>query len=146
VRYGPPSGEQTLEGRERWARFLLDHGETAPARAEYREILRQSQGAALAPAALASAGLARIALAAGAQAEAEARSAEAVRLLQAATLEYDVRARVDVWLARADCVLAAGRKAEALDWAKKAVAAAEQYDAPESQQLARARAVLQKVS
>jgi hypothetical protein len=69
-----------------------------------------------------------------------------VRILEAATLEYDVRARVDVWLVRADCLLAGGQKAEALDWAKKAVAAAEQYDAPESPQLARARVVLQKVS
>ena len=145
VKYGPPAGELTLEARERWARFLLDHGEAAPAAAEYRAILQQSQGAPLAPAALAAAGLARVALAGGAQAEAEAQSAQALRLLDAATLEYDVRARVDVWLVRADCLLAGGQKAAALDWAKKAVAAAEQYDAPESSQLARARAVLQKV-
>ena len=100
----------------------------------------------MAPAALAAAGLARIALAAGAQGEAEAQSAAAVRLLDGATLEYDVRARVDVWLVRADCLMAGGKKAEAVEWAKKAVAAAEQYDAPESAQLARARAVLQRVS
>jgi serine/threonine-protein kinase len=146
VKYGPPGGELTLEARERWARFLLDHGETAAAAAEYRAILQQSSGAAMAPVALAAAGLARVALAAGAQADAEAQSAQAVRLLDAATLEYDVRARVDVWLVRADCLLAGGQRAAALEWAKKAVAAAEQYDAPESSQLARARAVLQKVS
>ena len=146
VRYGPPSGAQTLEGRERWARFLLDHGETEAAAAEYRAILEQSQGMPLPAAAMAAAGIARIALAAGAQAEADKQSAQAVRILEAATLEYDVRARVDVWLVRAECLLAGGQKAEALDWAKKAVAAAEQYDAPESPQLARARVVLQKVS
>jgi serine/threonine-protein kinase len=146
MRYGPPGTPQTLGARERWARFLLDHGETEAAGAEYRAVLQQSSGAASAPAALAAAGLARIALTAGAQSEAEAQSALALRLLDATTAEYDVRARVDVWLVRADCLMAGGQKAAALDWAQKAVAAAEEYDAPESPQLARARGVLQKAS
>ncbi len=146
IRYGPKGTSQTLGARERWGRFLLDHGETAAAGEEYRAILQQSQGTASAPAALAAAGLARISLQGGGQAEAEAESVQALRLLDATTMEYDVRARVDVWLVRADTLWAGGQKAAARDWAQKAVTAAEQYDAPESPRLARARGVLQRVS
>jgi hypothetical protein len=63
-------------------------------------------------------------------------------LMAAATGQYDVRFRVDVWLARAQVLGAEGRMAEARLLAAQAVTASEHTDVPESPRLARARAVL----
>jgi serine/threonine-protein kinase len=146
VRYGVPDGALTLGGRERWARFLLDHGEPGAARTECTQILRIAAGAPSAPAARARADLARIALAAGDSAMADRLSTQALQTIEAVALDYDVRARIDIWLARAEILLAAGQVVAARALAQQAVTAAEQYDAPASPQLARARAALRKSS
>jgi len=145
MRYGPPAGAETLGARERWARFLLSQGETAAAATEFQAILDQSHGAPSAPAALAAAGLAQIAAASGTPANADIQSARALSLLNATTQEYDVRDRIDIWLARAESMLANGNPVEARNWAQKAVTAADAYDAPGSTQVARAREMLRKV-
>jgi hypothetical protein len=75
-------------------------------------------------------------------AQADARSARALQWLDATTVEYDARDRIGVWLARAQVLAAAGRKAEARGLATQAVAAGERMDAPESPRLARAKAIL----
>ncbi len=130
---------------ERWARFLLDHGDTTAAAREFNAVLQQSKGAPSSAAAMAAAGLARIALAAGATAEADAQSARAVKLIDAATGSYDKRMRIEVRLVRARSLATLGRVAEARALAADALADAERFDAPESSQLARARALLKQM-
>jgi len=126
---------------ERWARFLLDHGDSAAAAREFTAVLQQSKGAPSLAAAMAAAGLARIALAAGNTAEADAQSARAVKLIDATTGSYDRRMRIDVQVVRARSLAALGRVQEARALAAEATAEAERFDAPESPQLARARAL-----
>jgi hypothetical protein len=142
VRYGVPAGAFTLGGRERWARFLLDHHEPDAARAECNDILRVAAGSASAPAARAQADLARIALAQGDIAGADRFSAQAMQTIDAVKMGYDVRARTDVWLTRAEFLLANGKKPEAAELAARALAAARASDAPASARLARAFAIV----
>ncbi len=144
LQWGVPGTAATLGAEERWASFLLGQGETAAAVAEFRAVLAQSQGAPSAPAARASAGLAQAALATGDTRGADALSADAMRLLEATTQEYDVRARIDVWIARAEVLRALGRTAEARALAARASAAAAAADPPGSLQLARVRACIEK--
>jgi serine/threonine-protein kinase len=141
IAHGNQAGHITLSIRERWARFLLDHGETTAATEEYNAVLAASHGAVSEPAAMALAGLARIALAAGKVSDAETLSARAVSVLAATTMQYNVRFRVDVALARAQVLAAEGRKDEARALARQAVSASERTDAPQSPRLARAKAL-----
>jgi hypothetical protein len=142
VQWGVPGTAATLDAEERWGSFLLGQGETAAAVAEFRAILAQAHDAPSAPAARAAAGLARAALASGDTRSADASSAAALRILEATTGEYDVRVRIDVWLARAEVLRALGRAAEARGFAARAAGAADAEDAPGSAQPARAHALL----
>jgi hypothetical protein len=146
LRWGVPGTAATLGAEERWANFLLDQGEAAAAAAEFRAVLAQSQGAPSAPAARAAAGLALAALASGDTRSADASSADALRRLQATTQEYDVRVRIDVWLARAEALRALGRAAEARDVARRAASAADAEDAAGTAQPARAHALLARLA
>jgi serine/threonine-protein kinase len=146
VRYGPQGGTQALGARERWARFLLDHGETGPAVAEFNDVVRIAGETPSAPAAMAEAGLARAALAGGDKAGADAASARAMRTLDLVTLEYDFRTRPDVWMVRAEVLLAVGRKADAASLADRALRAAWEYDAPGSGRVARAQDLVRRVA
>ena len=142
--YGPQSGGPALGARERWARFLLDQGETSAAVDEFNAVVKTPTSTPTAPHARAEAGLARIALQAGNLAEADRRTQTALASLDAVTMEYDVRTRVDVWLARCDALLALGRTAEAAAWAEKAQRAAAIYDAAGSAQLVQANAAVRR--
>jgi tetratricopeptide (TPR) repeat protein len=141
LRYGLPASEAVLGARERWARFLLDHGEFALAEAEFRAIMAaRGRQANSAPAALAEAGLARLAMARGDAAGAARLSQSALDTLAATTREYDVRSRIEVWLARATVLRAQGDNAEAARLGAQAAEAAASWCAPEAALLRRARA------
>jgi hypothetical protein len=142
VRNGVPTGALTLGARERWARFLLDHNEPAAASAECNEILRTAGHEASAPAARAEADLARIALAQADMAGADRLAAQAMQTIDAVKVGYDIRARTDIWLTRAETLLATGKKPEAAALAARALAATRASDAPTSPRLARALAIV----
>jgi len=144
IRYGPVGGTGELSARERWARFLLDHGERDAAFAEFTAVVREAQGTKLAAVALAEAGLGRLALAKGAIAQADSATATAIQVLDGITMEMDVRARIEVWLARAESLAAGGKMEEARDFAARAQAGAKSWDAPSSPRLARATALAEK--
>jgi serine/threonine-protein kinase len=144
VRYDIPAGEHALGARERWARFLLDHGEQDAAGAECNDILGVAAGVASAPAALARADLARIALAHGDSTSADRLSEQAIQTIDAVKLGYDVRARTDIWLTRAETLLANGQRPQAAKLAARALAAAQGSDTTGSPRLARARAIVRK--
>ena len=146
LRDGPPSSVAVQSARERWARFLFEHGDVAGADTEFAHTVEAARAAPSAPAARAEAGLARIALLRHNTQAALAHSAHAISLLAATQAQYDVRARVDIWQIRAECLAMAGQTAEARALATEAASAAEQYDAPASPQLARIRATLQAIA
>jgi serine/threonine-protein kinase len=146
LRWGVPDTAETLGARQRWGQFLLTQGETTPAIAEFRAVLEQSHGVPSAPAALAASGLAAAALATGDVRQADANSADALRLLDATTQEYDVRARIDIWLVRAEVLRARGRTGEARDFAERAAKAADIQDAPGTARPARAHALLARLA
>jgi serine/threonine-protein kinase len=140
-----PTSTVALAARQRWARFLLSQGDSAGAATELNGILAVANGTPSAPAALAAADLADLASARGDAAQANALSARALQWIDAVTVEYDARDRIDVWLARAGALLAGGKPAEAHGWAQKAVSAAVAYDAELSPQRARAEALLRQL-
>jgi serine/threonine-protein kinase len=133
-RYGVPGQVSRLAAEERWGQFLLDSGEADAARTALLGVVAAAGTIGSAPLALAQAALARISLSAGDLPAAQAYSVAAVRTLDALRVEYNVRARIDVWLARAETLRAAGDRAGARDWALKAKRAADSYDAPGSRQ------------
>jgi tetratricopeptide (TPR) repeat protein len=145
LRYGNPGKPHTLEAEERWGRFLLDHKEPGAA-AEFQAVLQQSAGAPSIGAAMAAAGLARIALVSGKVQEADRDSALALSLMETTTLLYDVRRRVDIWLVRAQVLAALGRVADARDFARQALASAQNWDAPGSPQITHAAAITASIS
>jgi tetratricopeptide (TPR) repeat protein len=144
VRYGVPDGEFTLGARERWARFLLEHGDLEGAQAECTTLLRVAADAPSAPAAAAQADLARVALLRGDARAADQLSARAMQTIEAARQGYDVRMRTDIWLTRGEILLANGQKPQAAELAARASAAAAESDAVSSRRLARARALVEK--
>ena len=81
-----------------------------------------------------------------ARARADAASARAMRTLDLVTLEYDFRTRPDVWMVRAEVLLAVGRKADAASLADRALRAAWEYDAPGSGRVARAQDLVRRVA
>ena len=143
---GAPGAAASLAAEERWGRFLLDHGETAPAASSFKAVLAQSPPGPSAPAALAQAGAARVALAGGRIEEAEAASARAVDLLAALQVEYDVRIRIEIWSARAEALAAAGRLPAARDWAVKAISTADATCAAGTKDPRRAHALLARIT
>jgi hypothetical protein len=106
MRYGAPHGTQLQAARERWARFLASEGDIAAAEPEFQAVLTIAAGTPSAPAALAQAGLARLALAHGDAAAADRLSQAALTTIDATIGEYDVRARLEIWLARAEVLRA----------------------------------------
>jgi hypothetical protein len=64
-------------------------------------------------------------------------------LIADAPRSYDVRLRLRIWLARARILRAAGDVLQARSLAARSFADAQVYDAPESAQLAEARAAVQ---
>jgi serine/threonine-protein kinase len=135
ILYGPADGIGALSARERWARFLLDHGDAAGAAAEFTAIIEKSHGRLMVAVALAESGLARIALSKGAVAEADIHSSAALRILAGITMEYDVRARIDIRLTRAAVLAANGNAPYAHALVETVVADATLWDAPTSHRL-----------
>jgi serine/threonine-protein kinase len=145
LRYGNPGQPLTLAAEERWGRFLLDHGETAAAAAEFHAILDQANGKPCAGTGMASAGLARIALAAGNLAEADTRSSAAVAMLDNAVTNYDVRLRVTASLIRAEVLQAMGQHKAAIELASRALENARTWDAPGVKQIADAEKLVDAI-
>jgi tetratricopeptide (TPR) repeat protein len=142
IKYGPYDGISALGARERWARFLMSHGESNAAAAEFRLIVEKGQGRHLAPIALAEAGLARIALAGGSLELAKVHAEQAKNMIAGVTMEYDIRANVDIALARAEVFAADGDAGNARVLATQARDNASTWDAPDSPQAARVAAFL----
>jgi serine/threonine-protein kinase len=138
----PPASPPVLALRERWGRFLLDHGDAAGAEAEFRGVLAGAAGAKLLAVAMAHAGLARISLARRDAATAKTECERALATLDAIAGVYDVRAQPYIWRIRSEVSRERGDLADARQWAQRALEASQRYDAPESREIAAAKATL----
>jgi serine/threonine-protein kinase len=142
ISYGPYDGIGALTARERWARFLLDHGESDAAAAEYRAIVEKGHGRAFASVALAEVGLARIALATHAIDLAKTHVQNAKHMIDAATIEYDIRVRLDIGLIEARVLAADGQTNKAREIAATVRDDAMRWDAPGTPRIAQATDLL----
>ncbi len=119
-----------LRIRERWGRFLLDHGELAAAREQLQMVLAQAHGRTVVPVVLAQADSARLALAQGDVPGALRASDQALTDWEHVTGLRDLRVAPMLWLIRAEGLRAAHETREARQWAAKALDASRRYDAP----------------
>jgi tetratricopeptide (TPR) repeat protein/predicted Ser/Thr protein kinase len=138
----PRDNQGTLAVRERWGRFLLEHGELAGAEEQFREVLDQGHNRKFAHEALALGGMARIALAKGDAAAARETAQKAVDLFDHVEGFRDVRMGPYLWQVNAQALLAAGDPNEARKWAQKTLDADLRYDAPDSPDITKARETL----
>jgi serine/threonine-protein kinase len=138
----PPASMPVLALRERWGRFLLDHGDAAGAVAEFRGVLEGAAGAKVLAVAMAHADLGRVALARGDGATAKNECEAALATLDEIGGVYDVRAQPYVWRIRSEAARQRGELAEARQWAQRALEASQRYDAPGSAEIAAAKATL----
>jgi serine/threonine protein kinase/tetratricopeptide (TPR) repeat protein len=139
-----PDGPQVLGVRERWGRFLLDHGDAPEAAKAFDAVIaRQDRWSTLSAApALAWGGKARLALAAGDIPAADSASATALAALDTVVGLYDIRGHAYLLRTRAAVLLAAGDKTGAAKAAQAALTESLRTDAPESPAITQARKVL----
>jgi len=130
VAKGTPDYFPVLRIRERWGRFLLEHGEPAAAREQLQAVLAQAHGQMVAPVVLAQADVARLALAQGDVSAARRASEQALTDWQHVTGLRDLRIAPMLWLTQAEVLRAANETRAARQWAAKALVASRQYDAP----------------
>jgi serine/threonine-protein kinase len=139
----PPAHRTVLSARERWGRFLLEHGEVDGAEVEFREVLARAQDRTLEAIALAHAGMARLALAQGNARQAIDASRHAMEIFDRVTGVRDVRSQPYLWLVRAQALRASGDETGAREWAQRALDASRHYDDPSAASIREAEAVVQ---
>jgi len=139
----PAAHRTVLAARERWGRFLLDHGDAAGAEAEFREVLAKAQDRTLEAIALAHAGMARLALAQGDSRSAIESNRHAMEIFDRVTGVRDVRSQPYLWLIHAQALRAAGDEAGAREWAQRALDASRRYDDPAAPSIRAAETAVQ---
>jgi serine/threonine-protein kinase len=139
----PPAHRTVLTARERWGRFLLEHGDAAGAEAEFREVLAKAQDRSLEAIALAHAGMARLALAHGDARQAIDANRRAMEIFDRVTGVRDVRSQPYLWLVQAQALRASGDDAGAREWAQRALDASRRYDDPAAPSIRAAEAAVQ---
>jgi tetratricopeptide (TPR) repeat protein len=141
----PPAHRTVLAARERWGRFLLDHGDFAGAQAQFDAVLAQSQSRTLEAIALAHGGIARLALERGDARAALDAGRKAVDTFDHVTGVRDVRSGPYLWLILARVLRTSGDDEGARDLARRALDASRRYDDPAAASLHDARAVLDTI-
>jgi tetratricopeptide (TPR) repeat protein len=130
--HSPMSSQPVVAARERWARFLLEQGELAPAQQAFEQVLVDAADPHWAHVALARAGLARVMLARKDIEKALHYSALALGDWEQRKGFFDVRMQAYLWRVRAAALDKAGASAKAKTLRDRALAQAKRTDAPES--------------
>lgn len=130
--HGAPESQPVAAMRERWGRFLLDHGELRAAQIQFDRVLADATTKTWTHVALAQAGLARVALARADLGEASRLSAKALDTWGQRSGFFDVRMEPYLWRVRAACLAASGDAPGAQTLRVKAQKAGQTYDAPQS--------------
>jgi serine/threonine-protein kinase len=142
----PPAHRTVLTARERWGRFLLEHGDASGAEAEFRAVLAQAQGRTLEAIALARGDMARLALARSETRTAMDASRQALEIFDHVTGVRDVRTGPYLWLIRADALRHSGDIQGAHECAQLALEASSRYDDPSAASIHDANAALQAIT
>lgn len=130
--HGAPESQPVAAMRERWGRFLLDHGELRAAQIQFDRVLADATTKTWTHVALAQAGLARVALARADLGEASRLSAKALDTWGQRSGFFDVRMEPYLWRVRAACLAASGDAPGAQTLRVKAQKTSQTYDAPQS--------------
>ena len=139
----PPAHRTVLTARERWGRFLLEHGDSGGAQKQFDEVLAQAQGRTLEAIALAHGGVARLATMRDDTAAAIESSRHAIDIFDHVTGVRDVRNGPYLWLIRARALRASGDANGAHEWAQKALDTSRRCDDPSAASIRDAEADLQ---
>ena len=142
IQHYPADSFFVLQARERWARFLLDGGDTRGAETEFRAVVDQAKDRHFTPLALAHGGLARLALQHNDVATARREADIAIEDFGHATGFRDVRVGPYLWLIESQAALRADDRAAARDWAQRALDASSRYDDAQAASIRNARAAL----
>jgi tetratricopeptide (TPR) repeat protein/predicted Ser/Thr protein kinase len=125
-----PDRQPVLAVTERWARFLLEHGDPEAAAPLFATVLERTGTRGFAHAALAHAGLARVALEAGDLDRAERERRAAIDGWANVRGFRDVRMELEIDRASAAVLLARGQRREALEVATRMLDDSERWNAP----------------
>jgi tetratricopeptide (TPR) repeat protein/predicted Ser/Thr protein kinase len=142
----PRDAQSTLAIRERWGRFLLEHGDVAGAEEQFREVLDQAHNRKFAHVALAFGGMARVAMARADAPSALEAAKQAVEIFEHVDGFRDVRMGPYLWEIYAQALSRSGDAKGAGEWAQKALDADMRFDVPDSPDIARARNTLSAVT
>jgi serine/threonine protein kinase len=140
----PVDAQARMGASERWARILLEDGQSDEARRLFEQVVAADKGRNLTPTALAQAGLARVELSLGHAGAAVPLSAAAVERWRAVKGYRDVRAGPVILRVQARALLAAGDASAAKTVAADALAQSLRYDAPTAVSIAEARDLLRR--
>ena len=143
MQHYPKDSYFVLQARERWARFLLDDGNTSAAETEFRSVLDDGAQRHFTPIALAHGGLARLALQRGDAEAARAYVDMAIDAFDHATGNRDVRVGPYLWLIRSQIALRQGDRTAAHESAQRALDASVRYDDAQAASIRDARAALE---
>ena len=130
--HSSPGDQPLLAARERWGRFLLDHGEIDAAASQFEEIVRQANQRQLSHIALAHGDLARVALLRKDYKRSLAESASALDLWEHRQGFYDVRMEPYLQRIRADALAASGQRESAQQLEDRAWTSSQRFDAAAS--------------
>lgn len=143
---GSQDAQALLAARERWGRFLIEHGDVAAARAQFLAVVKQDHGRNLSHVALAYGGLARVALKSGDIASARDFAHRAVERFNKVQGFRDVRMGPYLWQIDAEVLRRAGEMAAAQRLARRALDADRRYDAPSAAAIAAAQTTLREIT
>ena len=145
VAHDPEQSAGRMAATERWARLLLDEGDTAEARRLFGAVVSADADRHLVPSINAQAGLARVALATGDKPAALQASAQAIERWAQVQGPRDVRTGPYIARIRAHVLLWVGDGVGARELAASALAQSERYDAPGAASIGEAQALLKQV-
>jgi len=127
-----PGSQELAQSRERWGRFLLDHGDAAGAELAFQQVIAQVARPTWVQVPMAQAGLARAALSRGDLAGALDLSQTALQGWDRRSGRFDVRVQPYLWRVRAAVLVAAGDHTGARALRQQALQASQRFDAPDS--------------
>ena len=138
-----PSSEDLLQVRERWARFLLVHGDAPAAEVQLQEVMKRTDGRVVQSRLLAECDLAQLELQRSHRETAMQLIRDAAQLMPMLRGVRDVRSAPYAERVYAEILSASGDIDHARSWALKSLAESVQYDDPSSNSIEEVRRTLQ---
>lgn len=140
-----PSDRELQVVHERWAQFLVEHGDFSRAEQLLEGVLAETSGSGSSVPARAYGDLASAAIAQRKADKALEYSDKALQLLKSTSDLYNIRVTTLLWRIRAQALLGSGDLNGALSFAQRALTGDQQYDDPSSADIAADQALLKEI-